>query len=59
MLTQFLRQSLNVSPDLLKSELYDDIRFCPAFIKDINNYGSELIIKRPLNARMQIYLLLL
>jgi len=49
---------VNAIPSAI-SELYDDIRFCPAFIKDINNYGSELIIKRPLNARMQIYLLLL
>jgi hypothetical protein len=39
MLAQLLRRSTNVSPDLLKSELYDDKTFYPAFIKDPNDCG--------------------
>lgn len=58
MLTPFLRRSTNVSPDLLKSELYDDKTFYPAFIKDINNCGSELIIESPFITRRRLQYLL-
>jgi len=58
MLTQFLRRSTNVSPDLLKSELYDDKTFYPAFLKDLNNCGSELIIECPFITRRRLQYLL-
>jgi hypothetical protein len=45
MLMQLLRRSTNASPDLLESRLYDDKTFYPAFLKDLNNCGSELIIE--------------
>jgi len=44
---QLIRRSLNVSPDPLDSKLYDEKTFCPAFIKDLNNCGSELVIEYP------------
>jgi hypothetical protein len=44
MFAQLLRRSTNVSPDLLKSKLYDHKTFYPAFIEDLNNCGSELIL---------------
>jgi phosphatidylserine/phosphatidylglycerophosphate/cardiolipin synthase-like enzyme len=58
MLTQFLRRSTNVSPDLLKSELYDDKTFYPAFLKDLTNCGSELIIECPFITRRRLQYLL-
>jgi len=58
MLTQFLRRSPNVSPDMIKSELYDDKTFYPAFTKDLNNCGSELIIESPLITRRRLNYLL-
>jgi HKD family nuclease len=58
MLTQLLRRSTNTSPDLLESRLYDDKTFYPAFIKDLNNCGSELIIECPFITRRRLESLL-
>jgi phosphatidylserine/phosphatidylglycerophosphate/cardiolipin synthase-like enzyme len=54
MLTQLLRRSTNTSPELLDSKLYDDKTFYPAFIKDLNNSGSELIIESPFITRRRL-----
>jgi len=45
MLAQLLLRSTDVLPGLLDSKLYDGKMFYRAFIKDLNNCGSELIIK--------------
>jgi len=58
MLTQLLRRSTKASPDLLDSKLYDDKTFYPAFIKDLNNCGSELIIESPFITRRRLQYLL-
>jgi phosphatidylserine/phosphatidylglycerophosphate/cardiolipin synthase-like enzyme len=58
MLALFSRWSTNVPPDLLKSELYDDKTFYPAFLKGLNNCGSELIIESPFIARRRLQYLL-
>jgi phosphatidylserine/phosphatidylglycerophosphate/cardiolipin synthase-like enzyme len=58
MLTQLLRRSTKASPDLLDSRLYDDKTFYPAFIKDLNNCGSELIIECPFITRRRLQHLL-
>ena len=58
MLAQLLRRPMNVSPDLLGSKLYDEKTFYPAFIKDLNNCGSELIIESPFITRRRLQQLL-
>jgi hypothetical protein len=58
MLMQLIRRSTNVSPDLLDSKLYDEKTFYPAFIKDLNNCGSELIIECPFITRRRLQYLL-
>jgi len=58
MLTQLFRRSPNTSPDLLDSKLYDDSTFYPAFIKDLNNCGSELIIESPFITKRRLHCLL-
>ncbi len=58
MLTQFLRRSTNTSPDLLESKLYDEKTFYPAFLNDLNNCGSELIIECPFVTRRRLQSLL-
>jgi len=58
MLVQLFRRSSNVSPDLLDSKLYDDKTFYPAFLKDLNNCGSELIIESPFITRRRLQYLL-
>lgn len=58
MLTQLLRRSTNDSPDLLDSKLYDEKTFYPAFIKDLNNCGSELIIECPFITKRRLQHLL-
>jgi len=55
---QFLRRSTNESTDLLDSKLYDDKTFYPAFIKDLDNCGSELIIECPFITRRRLNCLL-
>lgn len=49
MLMQFLRRPASTSPDLIDSKLYDDKTFYPAFLKDLNNCGSKLIVESPLH----------
>lgn len=58
MLMQLLRRSTDQSPDLLDSKLYDEKTFYPAFLKDLNNCGSELIIECPFitKRRLQYFL---
>lgn len=58
MLSQLLRRPTNISPDLPNSKLYDDKSFYPAFIKDLNNCGSELIIESPFITRRRLQQLL-
>jgi phosphatidylserine/phosphatidylglycerophosphate/cardiolipin synthase-like enzyme len=58
MLMQLLRRSTYVAPDLLESRLYDDKTFYPAFIKDLNNCGSELIVESPFITRRRLQYLL-
>ena len=58
MLAQLFRRPTNDSPDLLGSKLFDDKTFYPAFIKDLNNCGSELIIECPFVTRRRLTSLL-
>lgn len=58
MLMQLLRRSTDASPDLFDSKLYDDKTFYPAFLKDLNNCGSELIIESPFITRRRLQCLL-
>jgi phosphatidylserine/phosphatidylglycerophosphate/cardiolipin synthase-like enzyme len=58
MLAQLLRRPTNASPGLLDSKLYDDKTFYPAFIKDLNNCGSELIVESPFITRRRLTYLL-
>lgn len=58
MLTQILRRYTDTSPYLLGSKLYDDKTFYPAFIKDLNNCGSELIIECPFITKRRLQCLL-
>ena len=58
MLAQLLRRPTNASPDLLDSKLYDEKTFYPAFIKDLNNCGSELIIECPFMTKRRLQHLL-
>ncbi len=45
MLSQLLQRPTNASPSLLVSRQYDEKTLYPAFIKDLNNCGCELIIE--------------
>jgi len=47
MLNLLFRRSADASSELLSSRLYDEKTFYPAFIKDLNNCGNELIIESP------------
>jgi phosphatidylserine/phosphatidylglycerophosphate/cardiolipin synthase-like enzyme len=58
MLRQLLRRSTDGSPDLIGSMLYDEKTFYPAFLKDLNNCGSELIIESPFVTRRRLQCLL-
>ena len=58
MLAQLLRRPANDSPSLLDSKLYDEKTFYPAFVKDLNNCGSELIIESPFITRRRFQYLL-
>lgn len=58
MLAQLLRRSSNIAPDLLDSKLFNEDTFYPAFIKDLNSCGSELIIECPFITRRRLQLLL-
>jgi phosphatidylserine/phosphatidylglycerophosphate/cardiolipin synthase-like enzyme len=58
MLMQLLQRPTHTSPDLLDSKLYDEKTFYPAFIKDMNNCGSELIIESPFITRRHLQYLL-
>jgi hypothetical protein len=58
MLSTLLRRSTNVSPGLLDSKLYDEKTFYPAFIKDLDNCGSELIIECPFITKRRLQCLL-
>jgi phosphatidylserine/phosphatidylglycerophosphate/cardiolipin synthase-like enzyme len=49
---------MSMFPDLLDSKLYDDKTFYPAFIKDLNNCGSELIIECPFITKRRLQCLL-
>lgn len=58
MLAQLLRRPTNDSTDLLDTKLYDEKTFYPAFIKDLNNCGSELIIECPFMTKRRLQCLL-
>jgi phosphatidylserine/phosphatidylglycerophosphate/cardiolipin synthase-like enzyme len=58
MLSQLFGRPRAVSPDLLDSKLFDDKTFYPAFIEDLNNCGSELIIESPFITRRRLSSLL-
>lgn len=58
MLNLLPRRSADASTELLSSKLYDDKSFYPAFIKDLNDCGSELIIKSPFVTRRRLQYLL-
>jgi hypothetical protein len=57
-LMQLLHRSAKVSPALIGSKLYDEKTFYPAFIKDLNNCGSELIINCPFITKRRLQCLL-
>jgi phosphatidylserine/phosphatidylglycerophosphate/cardiolipin synthase-like enzyme len=59
MLMQLLQRYTNSSPDLLGSKLYDDKTFYPAFIEDLNNCASELIIECPFITKRRLQSLLI
>ena len=42
------------STELLSSQLYDEKTFYPAFLKDLNNCGAELIIESPFVTRRRL-----
>lgn len=58
MLSQLLRRPTNVSPGLLDSKLFDEKTFYPAFLKDLNDCGCELIIESPFITRRRLQHLL-
>lgn len=58
MLAQLFRRPTNASPDLFNSKLYDEKTFYTAFVKDLNNCGSELIIESPFITRRRLTSLL-
>lgn len=58
MLSQLFRRPTATSPDLPGSKLFDDKTFFPAFLKDLNDCGSELIIECPFVTRRRLTYLL-
>ena len=58
MLTQLLRRSTSTPSDLIDCRLFNEDTFYSAFIKDLNNCESELIIECPfITCRRLTYLL--
>lgn len=51
-------KNFSQSSDLLSSQLYDEKTFYPAFIKDLNKCGAELIIESPFVTRRRLQQLL-
>lgn len=45
---------LNLSPDLIHSQLYDDETFYPQFLKDLRQSKKEVIIESPYIASMRM-----
>lgn len=58
MLSLLSRRSANTSSELQSSRLYDEKSFYPAFIKDLDNCGSELIIECPFMSKRRLQYLL-
>ena len=55
---QILRRSADQYTDLFDSKLYDEKTFYPAFLKDLNNCSSELIIECPFITKRRLQYLL-
>lgn len=53
-----LRHRQDQSPDLITSQLFDEETFYPAFIKDLENCGNELIIESPFITNRRLNLLM-
>jgi len=51
-------RSADTSSELLSSRLYNEKTFYSAFINDLNNCGSELIIESPFITRRRLQHLL-
>jgi len=47
MLSRLLQLRKSAAPDLVTSKLFNEDTFYPAFLKDLKNCGSELIIESP------------
>jgi phosphatidylserine/phosphatidylglycerophosphate/cardiolipin synthase-like enzyme len=47
MLSRLLQSRKSAAPDLVTSKLFNEETFYPAFLKDLKNCGSELIIESP------------
>jgi phosphatidylserine/phosphatidylglycerophosphate/cardiolipin synthase-like enzyme len=52
------KRAYDQSNDLLESQLFNEEAFYPAFIKDLNNCGSELIIECPFITKRRLQHLL-
>jgi phosphatidylserine/phosphatidylglycerophosphate/cardiolipin synthase-like enzyme len=58
MLVKLFRKPADATNELLTSRLYDEKTFYTAFIKDLNNCGSELIIDCPFITKRRLQYLL-
>ena len=58
MLVKLFRKPADTADELLTSRLYDEKTFYPAFIKDLNDCGSELIIDCPFMSKRRLQYLL-
>lgn len=54
----FFRRNNSQSTDLLTSRLHDEKTFYPAFLKNLNSSGAELIIGSPFVTRRRLQYLL-
>lgn len=53
-----LEKLFNLSPDLIHSQLYDDITFYPKFKEDLRHCKKEVIIESPFISSQRIYSLI-
>jgi hypothetical protein len=58
MLGYILRKSKKSYPDLLTSKLFNEKTFYPAFLKDLNKCGSEVLIESPFITNRRLNMLL-
>ena len=58
MLTSLLQRLNNQSQDLVGTRLFDEDTFYPAFLKDLNECGAEVLIESPFVTSKRISLFL-